>query len=139
MAAPAVLFPWSDEYSVKIAVVDSQHKKLLSLTNDLHAAMTAGRGRAQLGQVLTGLLDYTRAHFAAEEGLMQSNGYEGYFSHKREHERLTDRIQAYQDKVLSGEVGLSIEVMSFLKDWLIKHILGWDKKYAPFLNAKGVF
>ena len=33
---------------------------------------------------------------------------------------------------------LSLQVMNFLKDWLLKHIQGSDKKYAPFLNAKGV-
>jgi hemerythrin len=26
--------------------------------------------------------------------------------------------------------------MSFLKDWLIKHIMGTDKKYGPFLKEK---
>ncbi len=28
--------------------------------------------------------------------------------------------------------------MAFLKDWLQDHIMGSDKKYAPFLNGKGV-
>jgi hemerythrin len=28
--------------------------------------------------------------------------------------------------------------MDFLKDWLCKHILESDKRYGPFLNAKGV-
>jgi len=29
-------------------------------------------------------------------------------------------------------------VMHFLKDWLAEHILRADKKYATYLNAKGV-
>jgi len=28
--------------------------------------------------------------------------------------------------------------MDFLKPWLSNHIMGSDKKYTPFLNAKGV-
>ena len=33
---------------------------------------------------------------------------------------------------------LSMEVMNFLKNWLVKHIMGTDKHYGPYLNAKGV-
>ena len=30
-----------------------------------------------------------------------------------------------------------IQITNFLKDWLNKHILGTDQKYAPFLKTKG--
>jgi hemerythrin len=29
-------------------------------------------------------------------------------------------------------------VMEFVKDWLVKHIMGADKRYVPHLNARGV-
>jgi len=41
-------------------------------------------------------------------------------------------------EVSKNEVGLTIEVMDFLKGWLGKHILGSDKRYGPFLNAQGM-
>jgi hemerythrin len=28
--------------------------------------------------------------------------------------------------------------MRFLMDWLLEHIEGTDKKYAPFLNERGL-
>jgi hemerythrin len=28
--------------------------------------------------------------------------------------------------------------MNFLKNWLVKHILGTDKAYGPFINGKGI-
>jgi hemerythrin len=33
---------------------------------------------------------------------------------------------------------LSLDVLHFLKDWLIKHIQGSDQKYRSHLNAKGI-
>jgi hypothetical protein len=41
-------------------------------------------------------------------------------------------------KFQKNEVGMTIEVMSFLKHWLYKHILETDKNYTPHLNAQGV-
>jgi hemerythrin len=38
----------------------------------------------------------------------------------------------------AGQLVLSMDVMDFLEKWLIKHIQGTDKGYAPFLNMKGV-
>jgi len=33
---------------------------------------------------------------------------------------------------------VNVDLLNFLKSWLQNHILGTDKKYAPFLNGKGV-
>jgi len=40
--------------------------------------------------------------------------------------------------VADNKLGITLEVMNFLKDWLSHHILSVDKKYAPFLNEKGI-
>ena len=37
--ASALLFPWSEAYSVKVGIIDTQHKKLVDLINELHQAM----------------------------------------------------------------------------------------------------
>ena len=69
---------------------------------------------------------------------MELHRYPEYIHHKCEHEQLTQTVLDFQSKFQKNEVGLTIEVMNFLKDWLCQHILGSDKKYGPFLNAQGV-
>jgi len=139
MAALATeLFPWSDTYSVHIGVVDMQHKNLVGMVNELHAAMTEGRGKDKLGQILSKLIEYTRTHFGTEERLMQTHGYPDYAAHKAEHDRLTRTVLDLEGRFQSNEVALTMDVMDFLKNWLSKHILGSDQRYAPFLNSKGV-
>ena len=59
-------------------------------------------------------------------------------NHKAEHERFTNAVLDFQSKFRRNEIGLTIDAMEFLKDWLSKHILGSDQRYAPFLNAQGV-
>jgi len=137
-SATAVLFPWSDTYSVNIGIIDSQHKNLVSIVNELHHAMITGQAKQELGKILSNLIRYTQVHFKTEETFMESHHYPDYANHKSQHEQLTKTVLDFQSKFQKNEVGLAIEVMDFLKDWLGKHILGTDKKYTPFLNSKGV-
>jgi hemerythrin-like metal-binding protein len=132
------LFHWDDSFRVNIGVIDMQHQKLMSMVNELHQAMVEGSGKHKLGEILSNLIKYTRDHFATEERLMQSHACPDFLAHKCEHEHLTATVLDFQRRFLSNEVGLTIEVMDFLKDWLRNHILGSDKRYSPFLNAKGV-
>jgi hemerythrin-like metal-binding protein len=136
--ATAPLFPWNDSYSVKIGVIDMQHKNLVGFINDLHRAMMEGRGKEELGNILSNLIKYTQAHFKTEEYFLESHRYPDYATHKTEHDRLTKTVVDFHTKFQRSEVGLTIELMGFLKDWLGKHIMGSDKKYGPFLNSKGV-
>ena len=138
MAASGVLFLWDDSFKVNIGLIDTQHKTLVSMINELHQAMTAGYGKEKLGKILSNLINYTQGHFTTEERLMQSHAYPDFHTHRAEHERLTGTVKDFQRRFLANEVGLTVEVMGFLEDWLRKHILGSDKRYSPFLNAKGV-
>lgn len=136
--APNVLFPWSQKFQVGIGFVDAQHKQLVDIINRLHEAMASGRGKEVLGKTLEELIRYTKAHFAAEEKVLESSGYPEFPQHHAEHERLTLAVLEFHRKLISNELGLSINVMAFLKDWLGQHILNVDMQYAPYLKAKGV-
>ena len=138
MAAATVLFPWSDKYQVGIGFVDTQHKQLVDIINRLHEAMATGKGKDWVGKTLEELIRYTKAHFAAEEKVLQSHSYPDFPAHHAEHERLTSVVIEFQQKLAKNEIGLSVGVMGFLKGWLGNHILGVDKKYAPFLKSQGV-
>ena len=136
--ADALLFPWSEIYSVNIGIIDAQHKTLVNMVNELHQAMVAGRGKEQLGKILAKLIEYTQAHFRTEENFMESRRYPDYAGHRIEHQHLTKSVLNFQGRFQRNEVGLTIEIMEFLKDWLGKHILASAKGYSAFLNAHGV-
>ena len=132
------LMEWKDEYSVSVSGFDSQHKKLINLINDLHSAMSNGKGKDILGKTLDELVSYTVFHFASEEKMMKEHNYSCYSIHKIEHEKLAKQVIEFQGNLKSGEYVIPQEVLLFLKNWLVNHIMGTDKKYSGFFNSKGV-
>jgi hemerythrin len=134
----ANLINWSDQFSVGVNKFDFQHKNLIKQINDLHMAMSMGNGKSSLGTILNNLADYTVKHFADEEREMQRTNYPNYMAHKREHDRLIEKVQDLQERMASGKVLLTMEVMNFLKDWLMNHIAKVDKQYSEHLVEQGV-
>ena len=134
-----MLMEWGPKLSVGVGSFDTEHKKLVSMVNELFDAINAGKGKERLGTILDALIGYTATHFQHEEQAMQATGYADFARHKQEHDALTKQVIEVQKKFAGGATAaLSAEVMAFLKNWLIKHIMGTDKAYTAHLNAKGI-
>lgn len=132
------LIIWNEQLSVNVKEMNQHHEKLVNLINDLHDAMRVGKSKEILSDILAKLLDYTRFHFTAEEDFMQKYGYPGLDQQKAQHQHFIKKIQDFQSDLNEGKLMLSMEIMNFLKDWLVKHIEAEDKKYGPFFNEKGL-
>jgi hemerythrin len=133
----ADVFTWQSKYSVGIPEIDAQHKKLVAMINDLFKAMRVGGGEQVLGKLFDSLLNYTNQHFAFEENLMRTGKYAALDAHIEEHRRLVAQVQELRGKFVNGKIGVSIQMMTFLKEWLQAHILGSDSKYAQVLRSAG--
>ena len=48
------------------------------------------------------------------------------------------KVLDFKSRFDSNAAGMSVDVMSFLSNWLQNHIKGEDKKYAPLFNANGL-
>ncbi len=132
------LITWSEKYSINIASIDKQHIKLVDLINQLHSAMLNNQTKEVLLKIIKGLVSYTSEHFTYEEELFEKYGYPATAEHKREHTNFVKKISDFQDKYTAGKLTLSMEMLTFLKEWLLKHIAGTDQKYATFFTEKGV-
>lgn len=132
------VFTWSDQFSVGVKEFDDHHKQLVNLINQLHDAMSQGKGQNELGTILRKLIEYTKFHFAAEEKLMTQYKYPASNEQRSQHDALTKKVLELQAELASGKIGMSISVIEFLKGWLTNHILKTDKAYQAFFNAQGV-
>ena len=133
------VFVWDDaKYSIGIAEIDRQHQKLFALFSQLYEAIQEGHAAEVIDSVLTKLVDYTAYHFAHEEKLLRLHGYADEQPHHAEHAKLAEQAKALAARLRSGRGDVTLPTLQFLCDWLRQHILGSDRKFAPFLIAKGV-
>jgi hemerythrin len=133
------LMTWTEKLSVGVGVLDDDHKRLVTMVNELYDAMQAGHGKETLGRILDNLVQYTKVHFDREEKLFEQTSYPAAAPHRQEHAALTGQVLDVQRKYAAGaNAALSIDVLRFLKTWLINHIQGSDQKYRPHLNGKGI-
>lgn len=127
---------WSETYSVGSATIDSDHRILIDLINQLHDAMDTGQSRDVVGSVVNVLAEYVEQHFRREERLMVDIGYPHAHDHAADHRRLEKKVCRIRDRWLAGDrAALDAEVMTFLGSWLQDHILGTDRSYRPWIDA----
>lgn len=130
------LLAWSEAYGVGNAMLDSDHRILINLLNQLHDATETGQSRDVVGSVINVLAEYTEHHFRREEGLMAAAGYPGLAAHQAAHHMLEEKVRAIRDRWNGGDRSvLDEEVLAFLKKWLTEHILGADKSYQPWIEG----
>lgn len=125
-------FEWKDAYALGVRAMDDEHKVLIDRINALAAALDSGK---QVMAAFEALASYTAEHFAHEEKYQQSISYPEYPAHKAIHTSLLKQVGQYGDRIKAGNLNPS-ELMNFLNDWLLKHILGVDMKYARFSRGE---
>jgi hemerythrin len=128
---------WKDEYSVNVELIDAQHKMFVGIINELYSAIMEKKGKDILDNVFKQLVAYTQFHFQTEERYFDEFHYEGAAAHKAAHKALIDQVADLQ-KQENNIMENPFELMDFLEDWLIEHIMGMDKLYGPCFNEHGL-
>ena len=123
-----------NEYLVGIKEIDNQHKGLVIIINELFTYMTAGKAKEKLDDIFDHLTDYTKKHFSTEEIVLQRYAYPELDQHKEEHLKFIKKLEDLKSDFESNKITVSLEVLNFLKDWLLNHILVSDKKYAAHIK-----
>ena len=126
---------WDDSYLTGDPTVDTQHKQLFKLVNELHGTIVGGKGPEVQGPTLKRFAEYTVEHFQTEEELIAAQGYPGLAEHKAEHENLVKQVTALVKKFDHGELVLPLTLSRFLSDWITHHIQDEDKRVIDWLKA----
>jgi hemerythrin-like metal-binding protein len=133
---PSFPIVWQEEYNIGIEVMDYHHKTLLDLINGLYNELEkSAHNPLTITDLVEKLIDYTRYHFATEENLIQQFGYPETEAHHRYHDNFVAKIESAANRLANQSELEGYELVGYLTNWLLEHIMKQDKKYAAHILA----
>jgi len=130
---------WKDEYAIGIDLIDTQHQHLFEIGNDAYKLLKDDFCTDKYDgiiQIINDLREYTKFHFKTEEAYMLKIKYSKYFSQKVEHDDFIQKIYEINLDQIDEDPKKHIEdILAFLFDWILDHILQKDKLIKPDLES----
>lgn len=141
-------FAFTDKYKVGIELIDNEHRRLFEIIADvdklIHEELLHDK-YDEIMRLLGELKDYTEFHFEDEEALMERINYPQLDIQRRAHSAFIERLVGINlselDDMDDNQQEYLTELLSFLQNWLINHILKSDKligEYQRSLDSQGV-
>ena len=129
------MYEMKDEYLTGIDLIDKEHRRLFEIAEETYQLKNdefIPDKYDQIKNLLNELKDYTAMHFSHEEEYMQSIGYKKLFSQKVQHEAFINWLEEQNldrlDDELTDQDALVGNILKYLTDWLVEHILYTDKQ-----------
>ena len=132
------MIEWNKQHSLGLSIIDEEHKKVIEIINGIIAAKQRDNYPEEIEKMLYEMIDYAWSHFKTEESYMLEFNYHEYQYHKEEHFDFIQRMNSYFSRVVTGDYQLANEILEFLKQWLVRHIEGTDKKYIECFARNGL-
>ena len=127
------LVQWNSGMSVGSDVFDGHHKIIIDCLNSLIPLLGRTDCTPEITEVLARLEEFILLHFSEEERAFRQGGYPDWRVHKEQHDQMYDLVYKLKADVENGRSLEAAYLHEILYSWLIKHILGDDKKYEPYL------
>jgi len=125
---------WNTKYALGIPVVDTQHRQLFRLSNELDAELQAGIRPEEIDAMLVHMGEYAARHFAMEEKYMAESNYPGLAEQQTAHQAFTNRFAEIYDEF--REKGLRREIVDTLHreltEWVREHVTGLDQRFGVY-------
>ncbi len=129
---------WTQDFSVGVEEIDTQHKELFETINNLDSAMRKGKAKDETNGLIAFLDKYIFFHFGTEEKYMTELGYQRYSQHKIQHIWFIDVFSDIKKKF--GTEGPTADVIvrsnNLLIKWFSNHVRTADMTLGVFLKSK---
>jgi hemerythrin len=125
---------WDDRFNLQIDEIDQQHRRLVELMNRLIAIQDEKASDDDIADILGAMTNYLGYHFDTEEQMMLDHGYPELESHRAEHQTFVTPTAYFIATYREGGASLKNDILLFLKEWLVEHIVKSDGAFGDFLR-----
>jgi len=125
---------WNNALATGIRQIDLQHQELLEMINELETAHASGATRQAREEIYPRLTAYILFHFATEESMLPASASAHARLHRAQHQAFAEQITASRDQ--SAENFDMSELITYLRQWLINHIMKTDHDLAQHILAQ---
>ncbi len=129
---------WEEKYSVGVKLIDDQHKMMFATINELLDAVNTSPTKEKLHGIIDQLIKYKKFHFATEERYFEEFNYENTKDHINRHNIFNLKLVEIQKKWGDNNLSLAFDLVDFLEDWLIDHLMTADQEYKECFKAHGL-
>ncbi|MDD5052889.1 MAG: bacteriohemerythrin [Sulfuricurvum sp.] len=132
------IFPWNDHFETGLAMVDQQHRKLLTLLNSLATNIAFNANITSLNTIFDELTDYTIYHFQTEEAIWHKYLPNDPLDHDHQsvHQQFVSTALKFKEEQHNKPImDLAREALEYLAKWLASHILETDRHMAYIIFA----
>ena len=129
---PLEIFPWNDNFSTGIKIIDEQHQQLILLLNQLAGTLVRD-DQLETNRVFDELADYANYHFETEEAIWLEYFKDDSWlsSHQLAHFSFLPKVVELKEQDPNKPLNEIIEgIVRFLIRWLAFHIIDNDKRMA---------
>ncbi|MHC1690311.1 MAG: bacteriohemerythrin [Bacteroidales bacterium] len=128
---------WTNELSIGNIIIDNEHKKLISVIDDLVDLVELNGSREKFAEILSKMTDYVLIHLRKEEKYMMKFGYPKLKEHIQYHRDYNYKVAVYNIELLGSNPPDPKEIIEYLEEWWENHILNFDMDYEKYKNSIG--
>lgn len=129
---------WKDDYSVDVKILDDQHKQMFATINELLEAINTNTPKERMKSIIDNLIKYKLFHFETEEKYFKEFNYDGAEEHIAKHHEFNEKLNALIAKHSEVSLEFAFELIDFLEDWLISHLMIMDQGYKKCFKEHGL-
>ena len=128
------LLQWNKELEIGLDSVDTQHKQLIGMINELSIAIEYSQPNSALLPLVDRLQEYAHNHFQVESDIFDQYEYPDKSSHEAEHASFIDKVKYIRRQCELLDTPMSAKIREFLLHWFINHIKSNDMEYKGFID-----